>query len=81
MVRTIKGVLKKVIGRSNLNYDELFTILTEVESIVNDRPITYVYDGVEAISYALSPSQLVYGRRLANTTNSAHFESVARAAV
>ena len=33
MVRTEKMVLKKVIGRSNLNYDELFTILTEVESI------------------------------------------------
>ena len=76
MVRTIKGVLKKVIGRSNLNYDELFTILTEVESIVNDRPITYVYIAVKAISYALSPSQLVDGRRLANTPNSAHFESV-----
>ena len=76
MVRTAKMVLKKVIGRSNLNYDELFTILTEVESIVNDRPITYAYDDVEAISWALSPSQLVYGRRLANTPNSGHFESV-----
>ena len=30
-----KKVLKKVIGRSNLIYDELFTILTKVESIVN----------------------------------------------
>ena len=57
MVRTVKRVLKRVIGRSNLNYDELYTILTEVESIVNDRPITYVYDDVESISYALSPSQ------------------------
>jgi hypothetical protein len=40
MVRTVKGVLKKVIGHSSLNYDELYTILTDVESIVNDRPIT-----------------------------------------
>jgi hypothetical protein len=38
-----KKILKKVICRSSLNYDELYTILTEVESIVNDRPITYVY--------------------------------------
>ncbi|CAB4016096.1 integrase core domain [Paramuricea clavata] len=67
MVRTVKGVLKKVIGRSSLNYDELYTILTEVESIMNDRPITYIYDDVESISYALSPSQLVYGRRLTST--------------
>ena len=81
MVRTIKGVLKKVIGRSNLNYDELFTILTEVESIVNDRSITYVYDNVEAISYALSPSQLVYGRRLANTQIVPILSPLARAAV
>ena len=76
MVRTVKGVLKKVIGRSNLNYDELLTILTEVKSIVNDRPITCVYHDVEAMPYALSPSQLVYGRRLANMPNSSHFESV-----
>ena len=48
MVRTVKRVLKRVIiGRSNLNYDELYIIFTEVESIVNDRPITYVYDDVE----------------------------------
>ncbi|XP_028400806.1 uncharacterized protein LOC114523939 [Dendronephthya gigantea] len=76
MVKVVKRVLKKVIGSSKLTYDELYTILTEVETIVNDRPITYIYDDEESISYALSPSQLIYGRRLASTPNSAHFESV-----
>lgn len=76
LVRSVKRVLKKVIGRSKFNYDELSTILAEVESLVNARPITYIYDYEESISYPLSPSQLIYGRRLASTPNSAHFESI-----
>ena len=42
MIKTVKQSLKKAIGRTTLTYDELNTILIEVESIVNARPITYV---------------------------------------
>ena len=34
-VRSVKRVLKRVIGRSKLNYDEMLRILAEVESTVN----------------------------------------------
>ena len=63
MVGTVKRCLKKVIGKARLDYDELQTILIEVESIVNSRPLTYVYDELE--SEPLTPSHLLYGRRLA----------------
>ena len=50
LVQTVKRVLKRVIGRSTLCYDELHTILLEIESVINARPITYVYDDDESVS-------------------------------
>lgn len=44
MVRVVKRSLKKSIGRSNLSFEELRTLLVEVESVVNARPLTYVHD-------------------------------------
>ena len=76
MVKTVKQSLKKSIGRATLSYDELNTILTEVESIINPRPLTYVYDDTESISYPLTPSHLISGRRITNMANSSHFEVV-----
>ena len=43
-VRSIKRPLKKVIGRTSLNLDELQTLVVEIECLLNARPITYVYD-------------------------------------
>ena len=40
------------------------TILTEVEGVINLRPITYVFDDKEGISYPLTPSHLVNNRNL-----------------
>ena len=74
LVRSVKIALKKVIGRCSLNYDELLTVLTEIEVVINARPITYVYDDKESVSYALTPSQLIYGRRLCSNPNSQHYE-------
>ena len=63
MVGTVKRCLRKVIGTARLSFDELSTVLTEIEStvIVNSRPLTYLYDDLEE---ALTPSHLIYGRKL-----------------
>ena len=45
-----------------LNYDELRTLLIEVEGVINARPLTYVYDDNESVLYPLTPSDLIYGR-------------------
>ena len=42
--------------------DELLTVLLEVESMLNCRPLTYEYD--EVGEEMLTPSHLLYGRRL-----------------
>ena len=53
--------LKKVIRNARLNYDELSTVLVEVEAALNSRPLTYVFDEMEE---PLTPSHLIVGRRI-----------------
>ena len=75
LVRSIKSPIKKVIGGSTASYDEMCTLLTEVEAVINARPLTYVYDDEESVSYPLTPSDLIYGRRItALNPNSQHYE-------
>ena len=68
--------LKKVLGRATLNFEQLRTLMVEIESVINARPITYVYDDTNSISYPLTPSDLIYGRRVTLTPNSAHHEII-----
>ena len=68
MVRSVKDLLRKSIGKKTMNFDQFQTELTEIEAVINDRPLTYVAEGVDE-PYPLSPSLLLMGRR-ANTTPS-----------
>ena len=74
MVRSVKRCLRKIIGKATLRLEKLNTILVEVESVINCRPLAYVYDDQEGISFALTPSHLMYGRRITTTPNATHFE-------
>lgn len=47
--------MKSVIGRRLLPWSDFATILAETESIVNSRPITYVYADLESRSVILRP--------------------------
>ncbi|GFX54656.1 integrase catalytic domain-containing protein [Trichonephila clavipes] len=42
LVKTKKEPLREILGRALLTFEELSTILSEVEVIVNHRPLTYV---------------------------------------
>jgi len=66
LIRSVKRCLIKIIGRASLSYFELNTILTEVEGIINCRPLTYLYGDEDGIEYALTPSHLIYGRMSPN---------------
>ena len=74
LIRSVKRCLIKTIGRAMLNYSELHTVLVEIEGVVNARPLTYVYDDNEGVSYPLTPSHLVNGRNLNRLPNDAYFE-------
>ena len=60
----MKRCLKKTLGRSLLTFEEITTIVCEIEAVLNDRPITYCYDDEGGISYPLTPSELINGRCL-----------------
>ena len=62
MVRIVKSSLKKILGNARVTFEELSTILTEIEMTINSRPITYLYENNEI--EALCPSHLMVGRRL-----------------
>eukprot|EP00794_Sanderia_malayensis_P019296 gene19296-biopygen16176 len=63
MVGLVKRCLRKVLGNAKLSFDELQTVLVEIESTLNSRPLTYQYD--ELGEQVLTPSHLIFGRRLA----------------
>ena len=64
MVQSVKRCLRKTIGRSSLTIDEMGTVLVEVEATINNRPLTYMYNDSEGVSFTLTPAHLIYGRRL-----------------
>ena len=68
--------LKKTMGKTTLSLEEMSTVLVEVESVVNARPLTYVEDDQDGLSYTLSPSHLLHGRRVTYLPNSGHFEVI-----
>lgn len=43
-----------------LRFDELDTVLVEIEAVINSRLLTYMYDDEESLSY---PSDLIYTLR------------------
>ena len=63
MTGLTKTCLRKVLGKAFVSLAELQTVVTELECILNDRPLTYVSsDPVD--KEPLSPSYLLYGRTI-----------------
>ena len=76
LIRSVKRCIVKIVGRAMLSFMELSTLLVEIESVINARPLTYIYDDVECVSFPLSPSHLMNGRNVLNEPSDNHFAIV-----
>ena len=72
MVKVVKTSLHKVIGKSILSYEELETVLIQIESIVNSHPLTFVL--TEEVCESLTPSHLIYGKQLVSAINNKYVD-------
>ena len=68
MIRATKRCLKRAIGSRRLTYEQLYTVLTEIEAVINSRHITFLY--VDDVEEPLTPSHLLCGRRLLGSDDS-----------
>ena len=71
LVRSTKRCLKKSLRNSKLNYEELLTLLTEIEGVINSRPLTYFN---EELGEPLTPSHLIIGRRILDRPSPVSYE-------
>ena len=72
LIGITKSTIKKVLGRALVSYETLHTIVTEIEGVMNDRPLTYVTSDASD-QEPLTPAHLLYGRRI---TSLPHQEDV-----
>ena len=56
-VKLVEGTLKKILGQAFLSFEELLTVVTDIECTVNCRPITYLYSNGKI--EPLTPSHLI----------------------
>ena len=64
LVGMVKRCLQKAAGRKHFTLEQLSTLLTEIEAILNSKPLNYVYGDFES-SFVLTPSHsLVLNRKL-----------------
>lgn len=62
MIRSTKSCLQKVVGQARLHYDELITALTEIEAVINSRPLTHL--SPDDLNEPFTPSHFLYGRQI-----------------
>ncbi|XP_064118982.1 uncharacterized protein LOC135223990 [Macrobrachium nipponense] len=63
MIKVVKNCLRKVLYHMRVNLDELQTVVVEIHSRVNNRPLTYI-NSDRMSPGPLSPSYLLYGRSI-----------------
>ncbi len=58
LVGLVKRSLRKSIGKTSLSWNQLFTIITEVQAVINNRPMVYVDDDINS-GNILTPSHFL----------------------
>ena len=42
LIAKLKSVLRTIVGSAKLNFEELNTVLVQIENMMNTRPLTYL---------------------------------------
>lgn len=58
-----EDVLRKILGKSTLEHEELITVVTEVEAVLNSRPLMCISEDREDFD-VLTPAHFLVGKRL-----------------
>jgi hypothetical protein len=62
LIRLLKQLLKKTLGRASLTYEELETVLCDCDAVINSRPLTYISEGVADLA-PLTPNMFLMDLR------------------
>ena len=74
MIWCITRCLRKTLDNARANYQELLTILKEIENVLNNRPLTVVY--YEEILQPLTPNKLLYGHNINTEVTDNQYEKI-----
>ena len=58
-MRTVKAALKKILGSQRVTRVEMETVLTEIEAVINRRPLTHITDFPD-FKGALTPAHFLF---------------------
>ena len=74
LIGIVKSSLKKILPKSLLTFEELYTVITEIESVMNSCPLTYLSE--EEYQESLIPNNLIYGRDIVNDRCSSEIQEI-----
>ena len=62
MVSLVKNALYKIVGKSKLEWHELAEVLTDIDTTLNNRPLSYMEEDIDFP--VLTPNSLLLGQQL-----------------
>ena len=74
IISRTKRCLRKTLGNARVNYQEVLTILKEIENVLNNRPLTTVY--YDEILQPLTPNKLLYGHNINTEVTDNQYEDI-----
>ncbi|XP_035228353.1 uncharacterized protein LOC118200503 [Stegodyphus dumicola] len=73
LIRIVKNLLVRVLGKSSVTYEELLTVLCDAEATVNNRPLTYISNDADELR-PLTPSNFLQDVKEIGTADLDHLD-------